>query len=189
MAIGIMKVKLVSAKGLKRSHLLGRIDPYVWLQYRNQECKSSVAKGQGHNPKWNEKFKYRVDYPVADEQYKLILKIMDHNKYTEDDYLGEAKIYVKELIELGLEKGKARLRPQKYRVVYTDLAYCGEIQVGITFTVKNENVEGKDIRKSSRRYLDAEERIPKRIKLCWKNEEEEEDEKKYVPAGIGNLVL
>lgn len=43
---------------------------------------------------------------------------------------------MKELIELGLEKGKAELRPQKYRVVFTDKTYCGEIQVGVTFTAK-----------------------------------------------------
>ncbi|XP_022890937.1 elicitor-responsive protein 1-like [Olea europaea var. sylvestris] len=165
MAIGIMEVKLVRAKGLKQSYFLGKIDPYVLLQYRNQEYKSRIAKGQGRNPIWNEKFKYIVDYPENDEQYKLVLKVMDHDKYTADDYLGEAKIYVKELIELGVEKGKAKLRPRKYRVVYTNLTYCGEIQVGITFTVKKETIEGDIFRKSSRRYLDDEERTTKRIKL------------------------
>ncbi|XP_022890944.1 elicitor-responsive protein 1-like [Olea europaea var. sylvestris] len=141
MAIGIMEVKLAGAKGLRHSDFLGRIDPYVLLQYRNQEYKSIIAKRQGRNPIWNEKFKYIVDYPVDDDQYNLVLKIMDHDTYTADDYLGEAKIYVKELIELGVEKGKAKLRPRKYRVVYTNLTYCGEIQVGITFTAKKETVE------------------------------------------------
>ncbi|CAA3024833.1 elicitor-responsive protein 1-like [Olea europaea var. sylvestris] len=165
MAIGIMEVKLMGAKGLKRSDFLGRIDPYVLLQYRNQEYKSRIAKGQGRNPIWNEKFKYIVDYPVDDDQYKLVLKIMDHDMYNPDDYLGEAKIYVKELIELGVEKGKAKLHPQKHRVVYTNLTYRGEIQVGITFTVKKETVEEGIFRKSSRRYLDDEERTTKRIRL------------------------
>ncbi|CAI9774899.1 unnamed protein product [Fraxinus pennsylvanica] len=185
MEIGIMKVRLVSAKGLKRSHFLGGMDPYVVVQYRNQESKSSIAKGQGRNPKWNEKFKYSVDYPVADEQHKLVLKIMDHNTYSADDYLGEAKIYVTELIELGVEKGKAKLRPQKYRVVDTNLTYCGEIQVGIKFGVKKESVEEKYFKKSSRRYLDDEERTTKRIKLIrWSKKNEEEEEEKYVQAGI-----
>ncbi|CAI9768315.1 unnamed protein product [Fraxinus pennsylvanica] len=141
MAIGLMEVKLVDAKRLKNTDFLGKIDPYVLLQYRNQECKSSIAKGQGRNPIWNEKFEFRVDYPVADEQYKLVLKIMDHDTFTADDYLGQATIYVKELIELGLEKGKAELHPQKYRVVLTDKTYHGEIQVGVTFTAKEETDE------------------------------------------------
>ncbi|CAA3030333.1 elicitor-responsive 1 isoform X2 [Olea europaea subsp. europaea] len=136
MVVGIMEVKLVGAKRLKNTKFFGRIDPYVLLQYRNQECKSSTANGQGRNPIWNENFEFRVDYPMADEQYKLVLKIMAYDTFTADDYLGQATIYVKELIELGLEKGKAELRPQKYRVVFTDKTYCGEIQVGVTFTAK-----------------------------------------------------
>lgn len=46
------------------------------------------------------------------------------------------RIYLKELFEVGLEKGKADLGTQKYRVVLNDLTYHGEIQVAITFTVK-----------------------------------------------------
>ncbi|XP_022870800.1 elicitor-responsive protein 1-like [Olea europaea var. sylvestris] len=81
---------------------------------------------------------------MADEQYKLVLKIMAYDTFTADDYLGQATIYVKELIELGLEKGKAELRPQKYRVVFTDKTYCGEIQVGVTFTAKEETDEEEE---------------------------------------------
>ncbi|KAL2558213.1 Calcium-dependent lipid-binding (CaLB domain) family protein [Forsythia ovata] len=144
MAIGIMEVKLVGAKALKNTDFLGRIDPYVLLQYRNQERKTSIAKGQGTSPSWNEKFEFRVDYPVANGQYKLVLKIMDHDTFTADDYLGQTTIYVKELIELGVEKGKAELHPQKYRVVSTNKTYHGEIQVGITFTSKEETDEEEE---------------------------------------------
>ncbi|CAI9768313.1 unnamed protein product [Fraxinus pennsylvanica] len=98
MAIGTMEVKLVGAKGLKRTgygcmcvFLTGKIDPYVLLQYRNQECKSTPAKGKGNSPVWDEKFEFRVDSPLADDdQHKLVLKIMDHNTFRAHDYLGEA---------------------------------------------------------------------------------------------------
>ncbi|CAA3030327.1 elicitor-responsive 1-like [Olea europaea subsp. europaea] len=153
MAIGIMEVKLVGAKGLKRTEygclcalLSGKIGPYVLLQYRNQECKSTTAKEKGISPIWNEKFEFRVDSPLAnDDQYKLVLEIMDHNSFRADDYLGKATIYVKELIELGVEKGKAELHLQKYRVVSTNKTYHGEIQVGITFTItKEETIEQEE---------------------------------------------
>ncbi|CAA3030329.1 elicitor-responsive 1-like [Olea europaea subsp. europaea] len=144
MTIGIMEVKLVDAKGLKKTgygcmcvFLTGKKDPYVLLQYKNQEFKSTISKEKGSSPVWDEKFEFRVDSPLADDdQYKIVLKIMDHNTFREDGYLGKATIYVKELIELGVEKGKAELHPQKYRVVSPNKTYHGEIQVGITFTAK-----------------------------------------------------
>ncbi|KAL9295093.1 putative C2 domain-containing protein [Arabidopsis thaliana] len=45
MAVGILEVSLISGKGLKRSDFLGKIDPYVEIQYKGQTRKSSVAKG------------------------------------------------------------------------------------------------------------------------------------------------
>lgn len=45
--------------------------------------------GQGSNPKWNEKFTFRVEYPGADEHPKLVIKIMDHDTFSADDYIGQ----------------------------------------------------------------------------------------------------
>ncbi|KAJ0101899.1 hypothetical protein Patl1_06404 [Pistacia atlantica] len=115
MAIGLMEVLLVNAKGLSDTDFLGDVDPYVVMQYKGQERKSSVAQGyqkcfqiarsafkkkyvhtviicagQGGNPSWNEKFTFRVEYPGCGGQYKLVLKIMDKDTFTHDDFLGEA---------------------------------------------------------------------------------------------------
>ncbi|KAJ0771820.1 putative C2 domain-containing protein [Helianthus annuus] len=113
-----------------------KIDPYVVIQYRSQEHKSTVAKGEGKNPNWNEKFTFRVEYPGADEQPKLVLKIMDHDTLSSDDYLGQTTIYLKDLLELGVENGTAELRAQKYSVVDSSQSYAGDVRVGITFTPK-----------------------------------------------------
>ncbi|KAK2999984.1 hypothetical protein RJ639_024449 [Escallonia herrerae] len=92
--------------------------------------------GQGSSPEWNEKFTFRVEYPGADNQYKLVLKIMDHDTFSTDDYLGQATIYLEDFLALGVENGTAELHPRKYRVVGSNQVYNGEIQVGITFTPK-----------------------------------------------------
>ncbi|KAL7146959.1 hypothetical protein ABFS83_06G076700 [Erythranthe nasuta] len=151
MTTGIMEVTVVGARGLKNAEFFGKVDPYVVIQYKNQEQKSTTGhrktwnkprvhwclclRGQGISPEWNEKFKFEVDYPAKeDEQHKLSIKIMDHDTFTDDDYLGQATIYLKELFEQGLEKGNAELRAQKYRVVSSDKTYHGEIKVGVTFT-------------------------------------------------------
>ncbi|KAL3838413.1 hypothetical protein ACJIZ3_023004 [Penstemon smallii] len=158
---GIMEVTLVSARGLKDTEIFGKVDPYVVLEYKSQQQKSSTGRGkasrrshmkwcmclrgQGTSPVWNEKFKFKVEYPAAgageQEQYKLLLKVVDHDNFTNDDCLGQATIYLKELFERGLEKGNAEIPTQKYRVVSEDKSYNGEIQVGITFTTKVETDE------------------------------------------------
>ncbi|KAM7494897.1 hypothetical protein LguiB_029506 [Lonicera macranthoides] len=107
MTIGIMEVKVECARGLKNTEILdGGIDPYVLVQYRSQEHKSSIARGQGRAPVWNEKFTFRAD------------------------------IYLKELLALGVENGRAEIHTQKYSIVDCNQTYCGEIKVGITFTPK-----------------------------------------------------
>lgn len=54
-------------------------------------------------------------------------------KEVPNDY---CRIYVKDLLALGVENGVSELRPQKYSVVGANLDYSGEIQVGVTFTQK-----------------------------------------------------
>ncbi|KAG0463285.1 hypothetical protein HPP92_019354 [Vanilla planifolia] len=137
---GILEVTLLDGKGLKDTDLFGKVDPYVVLQYRNQERKSSVARGQGSNPKWNESFKFLVQYPgTAGIPHKLILKVMDHDTFSKDDFLGEACIHVEDLILLGLEKGIGELHPSRFNVVCNQ-NYSGEIRVALTFTPKVEAV-------------------------------------------------
>ncbi|KAL7253184.1 hypothetical protein ACSBR1_007670 [Camellia fascicularis] len=144
MTIGIMEVLLVGARGLKNNEFFGGgIDPYILIQYKSQEHKSSVTRGQGGNPVWNEKFTFSVEYPSEeeDERYKLILNIMDKDTFSADDYLGQATIYMEDLLALGVENGNAKLHPLKYSVVSPDQNYCGEIQVGVTFTPKVQKEE------------------------------------------------
>ncbi|KAM1028729.1 hypothetical protein FF1_041283 [Malus domestica] len=142
MAVGLLEVNLVSAKGLGDTDLFTRMDPYVVIQYKGQEKKSSVAREQGSNPEWNEKFTFRAEYPGSGEQYKITLKIMDKDTFTSDDYIGQATIYVKDLLAQGVQNGTAELHPLKYSVVRADNTYRGEIKVGLTFTPRVEQDYG-----------------------------------------------
>ncbi|XP_024993072.1 elicitor-responsive protein 1-like [Cynara cardunculus var. scolymus] len=138
MTIGLMEVNLADAHGLSKYDFFHKIDPYVLIQYRDQEHKSSIAKGEGSNPKWNQKFTFRVEYPGADEQPKLVFKIMDHDTFSPDDYVGQTTMYLKEVLAVGVEKGKSELLLQKYRVVDKNQSYRGDIRVGLTFTPRVE---------------------------------------------------
>ncbi|OIW04457.1 hypothetical protein TanjilG_32649 [Lupinus angustifolius] len=144
MTIGFMEVLLVKAKGLHETDIFARMDPYVLLQYKGQERKSSVLHEAGKNPVWNEKIVFRVEYPGSSDPYKLYLKIMDRDVFSADDFVGQATIYVKDLLAEGAEKGSAKLHPCKYSVVGANQSYCGEIEIGITFTRKEEEYGDHD---------------------------------------------
>ncbi|RXI08943.1 hypothetical protein DVH24_023087 [Malus domestica] len=137
MAVGLLEVNLVSAKGLGETHLFSRMDPYVVIEYKGQERKSSVAREQGSSPEWNEKFTFRAEYPGSGGEYKITLKIMDQDTFTSDDFIGQATIYVKELLAQGVQNGTAEQHPLYYSVVRANNTYHGEIKVGLTFTPQN----------------------------------------------------
>ncbi|CAD5177323.1 elicitor-responsive protein 1-like isoform X1 [Musa acuminata AAA Group] len=135
MSKGELEVLLVDAKGLAGADVIGKIDPYVVIQYRDQERKSRIARNQGRNPIWNQTLKFPVYSSAINNpiQHKLTLRIMDYDTVTADDFIGHATIHVGEVIASGMEKGIAELPPTKYRVVLEDKRYHGAIRVGVTF--------------------------------------------------------
>ncbi|KAL6998339.1 hypothetical protein U1Q18_008463 [Sarracenia purpurea var. burkii] len=152
MAKGKLEIWLVDAQGIKdRESLLGSLScllnpcnaikmrPYVVIQYQKQEFTSCVAdQGEERKLVWDEKITFDVEYPGVDDEdhtYKLIFRIFDRHKVSEDAFVGEATIYIKDVLSLGAEKGKAKLGVQKYRVVQPDKTYSGEISVAVTFTL------------------------------------------------------
>ncbi|KAB1224117.1 Elicitor-responsive protein 1 [Morella rubra] len=112
MASGILEVLLVDAEGIRDKDFIEKMNPYLVMRYGNQECTSDLARGEGKKRVWNEKFTFKAEYP-GDE---------DH------------KIYLKDVVSLGVETGKMELRRGKYRVVLPDKTYSGEICVGVTCT-------------------------------------------------------
>ncbi|XP_004490894.1 16 kDa phloem protein 1-like [Cicer arietinum] len=140
MAIGLMEVHLVKAKGLNSTCFFGGMeDPYVLIQYEGQEKRSNVAKSRGRNHVWDEKFVFKVEKHGSSDKHKLIFKIMDKDTFSADDFIGQAIIYVKDLLGESVQNGVAKLPPLKYRVVRADQSYRGEIDVAITFTPKVED--------------------------------------------------
>ncbi|KAA8516422.1 hypothetical protein F0562_016715 [Nyssa sinensis] len=102
MASGKLEVQLVDAQGIKEKGFLGclncfnprnhvsMMDPYVLIQYGNQERTSSVAQGKGKKLIWNEAFTFDVEHPGSeDHTYKLVFRIMDKHKLSQDDYVGQ----------------------------------------------------------------------------------------------------
>ncbi|PPD72111.1 hypothetical protein GOBAR_DD30988 [Gossypium barbadense] len=110
MAVGILEVFLVSAKGLQDSDFLGDMDPYVIIQYKGQERKSSATTSS--------------------------ISICNPFLIPGGHVCG---IFVKDLFAIGAEQcycgeilGIDELYPSKHSVVKAEQCYCGEIVVGAT---------------------------------------------------------
>uniref|UniRef100_A0A453P5X2 C2 domain-containing protein n=1 Tax=Aegilops tauschii subsp. strangulata TaxID=200361 RepID=A0A453P5X2_AEGTS len=79
--------------------------------------------GKGSNPEWNESFVFTV----SDQATELVIKLMDSDSGTSDDFVGEATIPLEAVYTEG------SIPPTVYNVVKGE-HYCGEIKVGLTFT-------------------------------------------------------
>ncbi|MCL7025032.1 hypothetical protein MKW94_023218 [Papaver nudicaule] len=147
MTRGTLEVLLVDASKLKDTDFIGKMDPYVVIQFGNQKRKSTVARGDGKAALWNEKFTFDVEYPdnIKDEhqQYKLNITIMDKDRFSRDDFVGESTIYVTDVLSLGVKNGTSDIRTSKYRVVLQNKTYSGEIRMGVSFTRKKGDDEAK----------------------------------------------
>ncbi|XP_065864167.1 elicitor-responsive protein 3-like [Euphorbia lathyris] len=120
---GILQVLLVAAKGLNTSDFLKKMDPYVTIICRTQEQKSTVASEKGCEAEWNETFLFSISEGAT----QIILKIMDSDRFTVDDFVGEATIPLATVFIEG------SVPPTTYKVVKEE-EYCGEIKVALNFT-------------------------------------------------------
>ncbi|XP_004248567.1 16 kDa phloem protein 2-like isoform X1 [Solanum lycopersicum] len=133
MPSGTLEVFLVNAKGLEDQNWLTSMNPYVILTCRTQEKESSVASGEGTNPEWNETFVFTISGDVEE----ITLRIMDKDTLSSDDFVGEAKIPLREVLREGEVSERA------YNVV-KDEEYSGEIKLSLTFKSESGSCRGGD---------------------------------------------
>ncbi|KAK8454026.1 hypothetical protein SEVIR_5G382501v4 [Setaria viridis] len=120
MGKGVLEVHLVDAKGLYGNDFLGKLDPFVIVQYRSQERKSSVARDQGRNPRWNEVFKFQINSAASNAQHKLILRILDHDHFSSDDRRDGHHQPGRGARHVHPERGEAQHRPRRQHVPRRD---------------------------------------------------------------------
>ncbi|KAL8260601.1 hypothetical protein R6Q59_028554 [Mikania micrantha] len=146
---GILEVTLVDSEGIRDRKFLGCMvccttkavnRPYVCVEYGDQKRISKVAEGKGKKSIWDQKFDFEIDQPIDENNSsfrKLVFHVMDKHKLSDDGYVGEATIHVKDVVLMGMEKGEATLESRKYRVVREDKSYTGDISAAISFKRKN----------------------------------------------------
>jgi len=108
-----LTITVVGAKGLKAADLNGKSDPYVvikdvkGLNVPGSSVKTKI-KDKTLEPVWNETFEFPFSYALS----KLVFKVYDHDKFTEDDEIGKLKIPAEKVILQSESEGWFQLHPQ-----------------------------------------------------------------------------
>ncbi|XP_071721414.1 elicitor-responsive protein 1-like [Rutidosis leptorrhynchoides] len=169
---GLLQVVLVESEGIRDKKFLGCImccttsavnRPYICVEYGDQKRISKVAQGKGKKSIWDQKFEFEIDQfdPTEEKKshQKLVFRVMDKHKLSDDGYVGEATIYVKDVILTGMENGEAELGSRKYRVVREDKSYTGDVSVAVTF--KRKSGDSKEVEKKASIVINDQDRTQK----------------------------
>ncbi|XP_076930105.1 protein SRC2-like [Bidens hawaiensis] len=126
---------IVSAKGLKKSSLMGRMDVYAVATISGgsgkvQRLRTTVDKSGDSKPTWNFPMKFIVE--ESNGLQTLVVKIKKVSVFGGSKCLGEVNVPVKELMEGGVIDGngnKNKLRSGCYDVI----TKSGKVHGGLSF--------------------------------------------------------
>merc|ERR1719231_707372 len=93
--MGRLDVRIVEARNLPNTEMIGKPDPYVKIELENSQHKTSAADST-LSPKWDEVFKFVVADP---DSAQLELKLFDKNMVS-DTVMGQYRMSI-----AGLTKG------------------------------------------------------------------------------------
>ena len=94
---GILTIKPVVAELTRDTDLLGKMDPLVEFQATNEKVISSVAKGEGKHPTWEDVLTLKVDQ--VDSQIHII--VYDEDLGSKKDVVAEGWIPLMEVHSKG----------------------------------------------------------------------------------------
>ncbi|KAL5561514.1 hypothetical protein UlMin_031261 [Ulmus minor] len=100
-----LEITVISAKGLKNSKHLTKMDVYVLVSLTGgpqMEQKTPLDKDGGINPNWNFPMNFNIDEEEAEKDHLVLtFKVKCHRRIHSDKDLGEVSVPVKELLDNG----------------------------------------------------------------------------------------
>ncbi|XP_071730445.1 protein SRC2-like [Rutidosis leptorrhynchoides] len=141
MANRSLDLTIISAKGLNKVNLVGKMDVYAVAyisgagNQQDQKQKTQVAKDADSNPTWNQHMKFQIDELAASQnRLTLVIKIKTEAMFGDKD-LGEVHVPVKELLE-GLSSNGKPLQFVSYQVRKPSGKPKGELSFSYKFAEK-----------------------------------------------------
>ena len=109
----------------------GLSDPYVKVQLGRQRAKTKVIK-KSLNPIWDEEFSFRV----GNLKEEICISVLDEDKYFADDFLGQIKVPVsnlldKENLSLGIQWYPLQPKSKKSKI-----KNCGNLRFLLFFIIQ-----------------------------------------------------
>eukprot|EP01128_Nolandella_sp_AFSM9_P006026 TRINITY_DN3028_c0_g1_i1.p1 TRINITY_DN3028_c0_g1~~TRINITY_DN3028_c0_g1_i1.p1 ORF type:complete len:1097 (+),score=269.14 TRINITY_DN3028_c0_g1_i1:55-3291(+) len=119
-------VRVMSGKNLVSRDANGLSDPYVILTLVDQKEKSNVVK-KSLNPEWGAEFTFSL-IGVDPAQEHVNLTVMDWDRFSSHDYMGEVDIPLSSLVRNGQTK------PATYKLISkTGAVVSGEVEVAFSY--------------------------------------------------------
>ena len=137
-AIGVVRVKLIEADGLRNTEAVGLSDPYVIVTYAGKPRASTSVVDNSLSPMWNENH-YILIHDTA-LRGKLKMEIFDYNNMQKDKLMGTAYFDLKTLAQAKLSDDQST-EGHRYRTLDMWLSVnvdngrkeAGRLHVEITF--------------------------------------------------------
>lgn len=99
-------IKVIAGKLLRDTEFIGKMDPYVTVEYRGNKHKTCVIQGGGKKPIWNDKFELEVMSMGDDIKFSCY----DEDLWSQD-LIGETSIRIAHLCDI---KGTRKWLPLKF---------------------------------------------------------------------------
>lgn len=122
-AIGVLVIKLKSAKGLKNYGRIGNtIDPYCTLGFTKNILAKTKYKNNTSTPVWDEV----VNIPITNTSEPLNITVMDHNGHRNDNLIGSVQLD----LDILAQNPK---HPNINAPIVRNNKVVGELQFGLNF--------------------------------------------------------
>ena len=121
-------VLVKAAHHLPKMDIMGKCDPYAELHLGGQGLKHKTKTvSNSYDAEWNEEFVFTVCGDTKadetnNEAHALHVHIMDHDRYTEDDYIGSVIVNLRDLWDPALPGDQREPLTKSYPVHNSKLA-------------------------------------------------------------------
>eukprot|EP01018_Ginkgo_biloba_P006546 Gb_36351 [translate_table: standard] len=130
--LGILKVHIIKGSGLAIRDLSSS-DPYVVVRLDNQCVRTRVIKSN-LNPVWNEE----LSLAISDPTQPLKLQVMDKDRFSADETLGDAEVDLQPLVAAA-EEFKAMIKEKNVREIGRVLAAHNNALVNDSVILLNDD--------------------------------------------------
>eukprot|EP00347_Sterkiella_histriomuscorum_P021505 403333744 len=94
-SIGQLDLRIVRAELFRDTEIIGKMDPYVHVEYNGEQFKTATQKDAGKHPVWDQMF----SFPVINMNDEVMVKVYDENSIQKDDLIGMALVKVSSLCQ------------------------------------------------------------------------------------------